>query len=387
MKTGDEIFDFASKHFPILLKAYLKNENFFPPIHKSFGRYKVGDLQKNFGKIQEEIDSLIKGSKQERGYGYEIIWEEKKTQALGKNQFPKSIQFNNEKDYIRFINKENEFECFKEDSRKIIEYFPVLKIYLQENPIPLIKFSKSIDQIIEVCKFFQKNPKPNIYMREIPAEGLDTKFIENHAYILSQFLDQILNPDDIQKEEDSFEKKFHLKIPPALVRFRILDKEINNTFPFNINDITIPIQEFETFNLQEERIYVVENQINFLSFPSLKNSLVILGAGYGVINISKSKNLRDKEIYYWGDLDSRGFDILSKFREELPKTKSIFMDSFTYESYSHLSTNENKPISWIPVNLTTEELELFNYLNSSEKWNRLEQEKIPMDYITQVLQN
>lgn len=113
-----------------------------------------------------------------------------------------------------------------------------------------------------------------------------------------------------------------------------------------------------------------------------------MGSGYNVVNLGKLENLKSKTFYYWGDLDSHGFNILSKFREYFPSVsvKSFLMNKETYETFSHLATDLNKPIDYVPSKLYPEETFLFEYINSLEKNNRLEQERIPLFYIKEILE-
>ena len=58
--------------------------------------------------------------------------------------------------------------------------------------------------------------------------------------------------------------------------------------------------------------------------------------GYGVLEMAESAPwLADKEIYYWGDLDHDGFNILSNLRKVLPEMKihSFLMDKETLLAY------------------------------------------------------
>ncbi len=388
MKELTEIKNFAVKEYDNFLKAYFSGVNFFPLMHKSFGKYNRDELQKNFQKITQDVQLLLDNSKEKFGYGYEIVWEQINSRSVGKNQYPKTIQFNTQTDYLKFISKENEFSILVEDSNYLLRKFPELKKWFLANPSSLIPISLKLEKIISICEYFQKIPRPNIYLRELPILGVDTKFIEDNQRILKIFLDEILSPENINLKEPDFETRYLLKSKPNLIRFRILDPSINKLFPRNIFDITLTFDEFQDLQFEENNIFLTENQINFLAFPKLENSLIVVGSGYNVVNIGKLENLKSKTFYYWGDLDSHGFDILSKFREYFPSisVKSFLMNKETYETFSHLATDLNKPIDYVPSKLYPEETYLFEYINSLEKNNRLEQERIPLFYIKEILE-
>ena len=73
-------------------------------------------------------------------------------------------------------------------------------------------------------------------------------------------------------------------------------------------------------------VFVTENDINGLAFPIVDNSIVIFGRGYGFEHLQNAHWLRNKEIAYWGDIDTHGFAILSQFRKLFPAVRSFLMD-------------------------------------------------------------
>ncbi len=388
MKELIEIKNYAIKEYDNFLKAHFTGINFFPLTHKSFGKYNRGELQKNFQKITQEVQLLLDNSKEKVGYGYEIVWEKINSRSVGKNRYPKTIQFNTQRDYLNFISKENEFSILVDDSNSLFKKFPNLKNWFLANPSDLISISMNLEKIISICEYFQNNPQPNIYLRELPILGIDTKFIEDNQRILKTFLDTILTPENINLKEPNFEERYFLKSKPNLIRFRILDHGINKVFPKNLSDVTLTFDEFQSLQFEENNVFITENQINFLTFPKVENSLIVLGAGYNVVNIGKLENLKTKTFYYWGDLDSHGFDILSKLRENFPSisVESFLMNKETYETFSHLANDLNKPIDYNLNSLYPDEQFLFQYINSQERYNRLEQERIPLYYINEILE-
>ena len=90
------------------------------------------------------------------------------------------------------------------------------------------------------------------------------------------------------------------------------------------------------------------------------------------------------EILYWGDIDVQGFEILSQFRSYFPQTKSILMDNGTFEKHFE---NDIGTATYVTaqLNLTESEKDLYQILKTNN-W-RLEQEKIPFDYVNKYFDN
>ena len=192
----------------------------------------------------------------------------------------------------------------------------------------------------------------------------------------------IIIADYVNIEERKFEARFNLKYDEPLVRFRLLDEAISHQLFGGIDDISIPISEFQHLSLPIQTVYVVENKINMLTFPIKRDSIVIWGHGFGVDVMKDVEWLKTKIIYYWGDLDAQGFQILSEFRFHFKQVQSFLMDRYTFDKYFEgdkgTVTNVEKELC-----LTAEEKDMFEYLKANNL--RLEQEKVPFDYITKSI--
>ena len=131
-------------------------------------------------------------------------------------------------------------------------------------------------------------------------------------------------------------------------------------------------------------MFVVENKTTLytaLTLPKMKQTLVLFGKGFGVSDLQNIEWLNEVELFYWGDIDAQGFEILSQFRGYFHHTKSILMDVVTFDKFFD---NEVGTISKLcsSMNLTEEEQKLYERVKTNQ-W-RLEQEKIPHVYVHQI---
>jgi hypothetical protein len=179
--------------------------------------------------------------------------------------------------------------------------------------------------------------------------------------------------------DHSFELKYQLKYSLPQVRFRILDEDL---YICGLSDITLCIDEFEKLQIDCQKVYIVENKITTLSFPAIKNSIVIFGSGYSVGVLKKTQWLQNKEIFYWGDIDIDGFAILSQVRGYFPHTKSICMDEDTIKSFKQKAIKNRSNKYPILDNLDDNESIVYERLINDfyGKDFRLEQEMIPLEY-------
>ncbi|NNM79961.1 MAG: DUF3375 family protein [Gallionella sp.] len=152
-------------------------------------------------------------------------------------------------------------------------------------------------------------------------------------------------------------------------------------------DIALDAASFASLNPKVSRVFITENEINFLVFPLIKDSLVIFGAGYGFEMLRQAQWLSRCQIYYWGDIDTHGFAILDQLRNQFSHTESFLMDKATLLKFEPLwDVEEQQTLRDLP-RLTLDELALYNELrdNRIRKNLRLEQERIGFTWFETAL--
>jgi hypothetical protein len=373
MMTPIEIKKKAANKYKAYLQSIVEGESFNPIVI-------TGDKKPNEDtvKFEKELTVLMTYSKESKGYGYSIDYQKVKTKRHGTQDIPTSISFQTEIDYLKYINEERNAAKFKKDIVCILSLFPELKEWIYKYPMKVIE--NDWDDLLKVCKYFKSTPRPHLYIRELPIQ-VHTKFIENNKGIIKELLDIII-AEHINIDEKQFESRFNLKYDETLVRFRILDEAVSQQLFGGIDDISIPISEFQHLSLPIQTVYVVENKINMLTFPIKKDSIVIWGHGFGIDIMKNVEWLKSKRIYYWGDLDAQGFQILSEFRTQFKQVQSFCMDRYTFDKYFE---GDKGSVTNVEKNLclTQEEYDMFKYLKENNL--RLEQEKIPYDYVSKQI--
>ena len=375
MITPEQIKAKSLKKFNAFLQVLVRNETFDRIVIRGDKSYTKSSLQE----FEREIRSILSQSKERKGYGYSLDFQKVKTKHLGTQDLPTAIYFDTEIDFLKYLGKEKEVKIFEQNIRKIVEKLPELKEWITQKPTRIIEHQEKWEDLIKVCQFFKKNPTPRLYLRELPIK-VHTKFIERNLSILKELLDLIISTY-VNKEEKQFEKRFNLKYNEAQVRFKILDQEICKKYFQGLDDIAIPVSQFESLNLPLNRVLVVENKTTLyttLTLPEMKNTIAIFGSGYNVNNLKNAQWLSDIELLYWGDIDVQGFEILSQFRSYFDQTQSILMDKETFNEFFEKDKGTVSNVT-TKLLLNEKESELYDLLKSNN-W-RLEQEKIPLEYV------
>ncbi|ROI11040.1 hypothetical protein EGH90_02310 [Kaistella haifensis] len=379
MITAQEIRNKTDKKYISFLQSLVEQRPFEKLVIRGDKSYTKSSLPE----FEKEIQQIVSQSKEKKGFGYTLEYQLVKTKFLASQNLPISIYFDTEKDFLKFLDKEKEVELFKSDVEKITNVFPELKEWIIKNPLRVITNQTEWDNILKVCQYFKKNPKPNLYIRELPIK-IHTKFIEKNKGVIRELLD-ILLTEQINSDSKEFEKRFHLKFSEPLIRFKILDKEISQKYFSGIDDIAIPVSQFESLNLPIKRVLVVENKTTLyttLTLPKMDETIAIFGSGFSVYNLKGAQWLINVELFYWGDIDVQGFEILSQFRSYFPQTQSMLMDKTTFEKFFENDSGTPTNVS-TKLNLTDGEQQLYEVLKINN-W-RLEQEKIPLYWINELV--
>lgn len=374
MTTANQIKSKAISKYQKYLSSIVNEESLFPldiPSDKKPGK----DLEI----YRRSLEDLINNSSTSKKYSYTLEFQKTRTKYLGNQNLPTRIYFNDEKDFVGFLNKQKEVTGFKNVLNQSIEEFPQLKEWFLKFPKKVLPYIAVWPDVLKVCRYFVKNPKPNLYRRELPIK-VHTKFIENHQTILKELLNNLIS-DSIEYSSTTFDKRFNLKFIEPQIRFKVLDPDISSKYFSGVDDLSVPLSLFKNLNLDVTRIIIAENKISLyhtLTLPNTKGTIAVFGKGYSASNLKDIDWFRSKQILYWGDIDAHGFEILSQVRGYYPQTESILMDKKTFQEYFEDVEGSDSNVVKLK-HLTHQEDKLHQYLLKNKF--RLEQEKIPNDYV------
>jgi hypothetical protein len=363
-----------------LLAAGVKGESLFPMELRLRGP-DTRALSERF----EEVRQWIRGLESERRYAIE--WREVNHRLLGRNRVPARIVVPGEREALELIGKVDDAAHFGRVAAITREQLPELMAWLGRKPLTGLAHAADWERILAVLRWFRGHPRCGLYLRQLDIGGVDTKFIEGRKVLLAELLDLVLPPEALDAAaagQRNFEQRYGLASKPSQVRFRILDPRLSIR---GLTDLAVPAGEFAGLDVPVERVFITENEINGLAFPSVPGSLVIFGLGYGLDRLSEAGWLGRRKLYYWGDIDTYGFHILDRVRVLFPEAQSFLMDRGTLLENASLWVRESDPYDGELPRLTSVEGALYDDL----RWNRLgnrvrlEQERIPYGRVEMAL--
>lgn len=229
------------------------------------------------------------------------------------------------------------------------------------------------DILCRVGTWFTKHDATGLTPRQVPIEGLHAKWL-NHRQALVQRL--------------SARNDLGLLPPhPPRIHFTYLDPAHRAAGGRRHDSATIGDRMLPAY--QPQVVVISENKDTAIHFPELDAGISVEGVGRGGATIAALAWLTAAQhVFYWGDMDADGLEILNEFRAAGVPAASLFMDLTAYTAWERYGTNvdvRGRPLEArqprsIP-HLTDDEAALYRCL-TDEGWTRhrrVEQERIPLE--------
>ncbi len=331
--------------------------------------------EKAFLQNHNSIKKWLAAWNQWQGPG-KVQWAVRNWRTIGAQRIPDNIEFTNPLEIATYIGKDKYWQNLQLQYAQLIEQWPILSTYYPNYLNMLTNYSpKDFQLLLQVLHWLIMHPQCDLYPRQLPIVGIDSKWCEKRMTILTALLNKIQVD---QPDRHDLWQRCGLKRVPYLIRIRILDPDLRKHF-MGITDISISVEDLLKLNLPIANVLIVENLQTGLALDDLPGTLVIMGLGYNVDVLMNLPWLKNARCLYWGDLDSHGFAILDKARSYLPHLRSILMDQNTLLQHKELCVTELKQHAAEHLaNLTPAEHQVYSGLKQ-QLWGykiRLEQERI-----------
>lgn len=317
-----------------------------------------------------------------------IEWREWNHRVQGMQRLPAAVWIDTLQNALAFIGKGREAQKFEALWQQTAATQPALLAWLARRPIQALDMADRWERLLAVVTWLQVHPRPALYLRQVDAPGVDSKFIEAHRGVLAELLDLALPPEVIETDATGvaqFNRRFGFLDKPARIRIRLLDPALPSLPGCEgLPDITLDAASFAALALPVEHVFITENETNFLAFPEVARAIVVFGAGYGGWEpLARAAWLHRCQLNYWGDIDTHGFAILDQLRGHFPSAASFLMDQETLTAHRLHWCEEPEPVRHDLSRLTNEELALYDDLRFDRHRPRLrlEQERISFGWV------
>jgi hypothetical protein len=308
----------------------------------------------------------------------------------GLQRLPDQVWIDSLDGALALLGKRRDAERFSEVLELTRATVPALLPWLARRPLQALDLAEQWPQLLAVADGLVEHPRPGIYLRQVDIPGVHSKFIEAHRAVLAELLDLVLPAEAIAGERAGvaqFAARYGFLDKPVHIRLRVLDERIRLLPGAACPDVSLDASSFASLDIPVSRVFITENETNFLAFPPASDAIVIFGRGYGWEALARARWLTGCAIHYWGDIDTHGFAILDQLRNRFAHVSSFLMDRATLAAHQmHWGEEPDQVLHDLP-RLTAEERALFDDLrdNRIRKNLRLEQERVGFGWVTDGL--
>jgi hypothetical protein len=315
-----------------------------------------------------------------------LVWRERRWESLGVQRLPEKLVLQSPQEVAAWADESARWERARQRHHILTAQWPVLSGHLSRHFNVLADYDElDFQRLMQMLDWIIAHPHSDLYPRQLPIAGLDSKWLEGRKGLLTNLVAAIQedNASDL-----NFYQRCGLKAPPVLVRMRVLDDTLRARIG-GVGDLTAPVEDLAALDFPVSRVFIVENPQTVLAMPDMPGAAVIMGRGYAVDMLGRLPWLAGAKCVYWGDLDTHGFAILHRARSYLPGLRSMLMDQDTLLSHKALWVDEKEqhPASTLAL-LTQDEQAVYQGLKQ-QRWGqnvRLEQERIAWDTAWKALQ-
>ncbi|HVU97201.1 MAG TPA: Wadjet anti-phage system protein JetD domain-containing protein [Puia sp.] len=362
--------------YPDYLRSIIRGESFVP-IRLRGEKQKPGTTEE----LHKFTGFFRAREKTAERPGWTIDWKPWNTKKFGNQIWPDNISVHTEEDYLHLLNKNAELHSYRSILEELLQWEPLVRDWLAENPLLVLKQKENWKGIRATVDFFLHHDLSAYYIRSIPIP-VHTKFVEQNKPVIHSLL-AFLDPQRFPKDGRDLEEVASLLQLPHLYPVRWLDPQLSSLYTVGLDILALPYQQLIKSRWSIKEIWVVENETNLYLLPPRTGALAIFAKGKALHNLKDIPFFASARIFYWGDLDEDGYEMLDSFRRYYNNTESILMDEKTvlyHQAFLHtIPFRHNRNFE----NFTPEENAAYRYLWSVQ--GRIEQEKLEQLFVQQYI--
>ncbi|WP_298619374.1 DUF3322 and DUF2220 domain-containing protein [uncultured Zoogloea sp.] len=308
----------------------------------------------------------------------ELMFEERQFARLGRHRLPVSLTLPDAAAVADCVGQLRRWEIATQRCQQMRERWPDMGGRALATRFDVLADYSAVDfeRLVSLLAWLNANRASGLYLRQIPVEGVDTKWLEKRTGLVAGLLRSLR---EVSEEESDFYRLFGLRKPAHRVRIRALCPALRQAIG-GLCDIEAPLAEIAALPISPRAVVVVENLETGLALPDLPDTMVVMRLGNAVGAVGELPWLVGAEVVlYWGDIDTHGFAILNRARRAVPHLRSVLMDEETLLSHRSLWVEEAAQCPNVPLDaLTAEEQSVYENLRVSA-WGpriRMEQERL-----------
>lgn len=297
---------------------------------------------------------------------------------VGENELPAKLWVDSYEQLWTALGTAREAARFAELVREAREETPRLVGWMVRHPLRVLELEAEWPAFVATVQWIDAHVDGSQYIRQVDVPGVDTKFIERHRNVLAALLDAQLDESrvDWSRPRTDLAGRYGFRRRPGYARLRALGD--GQRLPGGFSELTVRLDELAAAPPECSAVYIIENDITYLAFPSVNDAVALFGGGFAVSVLEQLDWLADRELVYWGDIDTHGFAMLDRLRHSFPHARSMLMDRATLLAHESQWVEEASPYVGSLDRLASAEAELYRDLVEDvlAPSVRLEQERV-----------
>ena len=265
-----------------------------------------------------------------------LQWTERRWRMLGTQRVPELLRLDDARQVAQWLDDVARWDRAVARHALLVARWPALAQRLGRLFAVLADYPDAdFERLVAALAWFEAHPASNLYLRQLPIAGLDTKWIESRKAILTELICCVT----ARPAGADFYALCGLRRAPVHVRMRILDPDLRASVG-GIGDLAAPVADLARLRIAPTHVLIVENLQTGLALEELPGTIAFMGLGYGVDLLAQIPWLRDTDRIYWGDIDTHGYAIVDRARACLGAVRTVLMDEPTLLSHRTLWTTE-----------------------------------------------
>ena len=216
------------------------------------------------------------------------------------------------------------------------------------------------------------HPTSGLLLRQLPIEGIGTKWLAQHAVLVLALLG---DPDFPRRKQparrtcrrprgSACTSVLGCVLSQNLVQVAVLDPDLRAQVG-GMRHFAASVEDLNTWQKTPRTAVILENKETAYAITGDHPGVVVLhGHGFSVVNYGRIAWIRHaQDVIYWGDLDLPGLQFVSDLRGLGIPARTILTDVATLNRYRHLAIPGARPQRTTVPHLTRSEQELYTSLS------------------------
>jgi hypothetical protein len=243
-------------------------------------------------------------------------------------------------------------------------------------------------RMVGAVTWLRANPASGMLLRQLPIEGIGTKWLSRHAQLVLALLDHEDSGHALEAGQPAglsqgrLLKHLGLRVPPELIQVAVLDPALRAQLG-GMRHLAASVDDLNQWRERPGTVVILENkETGYAITDDHPGTVVLHGQGLSVANYARITWVQDAgTVIYWGDIDAPGLQFVSDLRGYGIPAATVMMDTATLSRFRHLATEGAGPQRASVPRLTENERELYDHLAdyaaTHDTGLLLEQERIP----------